>query len=207
MLYTYFDSKSLSFAHVKFPSGYILRATFFFQGGFVQEKIHICEGLVGIENGEYLKSQNTSTFNYLEEVYVKDLEYISSNGIFIRSQKDFVQGTRFLVLKRMRFPKLKRASSIFTVFICPQLIDVELGAMETSFSLNNWLPTEVLADTELTATLNKNIRDHIAANITDRNGLVPLTITFHQDLRNALEEATEQAFYAKGWDIAPAKSV
>lgn len=97
-------------------------------------------------------------------------------------------------------------AAVFTNAV--NLIDVCIGKnLTTSFYiLDSWNPTNVLADATKTATLNANIRNHIAAKVQDRTGQSALTITFSQALRNALETATEQAFAAKNWNISPART-
>lgn len=87
------------------------------------------------------------------------------------------------------------------------LIDIEVGEMETDLMLDNWASTDVLADATKVLQLDKNIREHIAQKVQDRTDLAPLTVTLSQGIRNILTEETEQAFTAKNWNIAPAKSV
>lgn len=86
------------------------------------------------------------------------------------------------------------------------LIDIIVGPVASNMNLSMWSATNVIADATKLATCNANIRNHIAANIQDRSETTPLTVTFSQALRNALETATEDAFTAKNWNIAPARS-
>lgn len=93
---------------------------------------------------------------------------------------------------------------------CPNLIDIICGKNPdiASFSyLSLWNPSNVLVDTDKTAILNENIRNHIAANLPDRTDLTSYTITFSQAVRNALETETEEAFTSKNWNISPTKTV
>lgn len=106
---------------------------------------------------------------------------------------------------------------------CVKLIDIVIGRRFTGSrnTLKYWSPTDALIDNSTSLltqedldagfTSNRemllyNIREHIAANLPDRTDLSPFTITFHQTLRNAFDQATEDAFAAKNWDIAPARS-
>ena len=106
----------------------------------------------------------------------------------------------------------------------PNLIDVIIGKGFSSSRdiLSLWNPTNALLSdssslltTEdiaagFTSNLEKllyNIREHIAANLPSRVGQSPFTITFSQTLRNAFDQETEEAFAARGWSIAPAKSI
>lgn len=103
------------------------------------------------------------------------------------------------------------------------LIDIVYGhgVNGSRVLLRRWSPTNALLDNStslLTAEdiaagfesnrqkLLYNIREHIVANLPDRIGLSPYTLTFSRNLRNAFDQATEDAFAAKNWDIAPARS-
>lgn len=81
------------------------------------------------------------------------------------------------------------------------LIDVEVGALETNFKFNAWNPTNVIADPTKLAQLNANIRDHIAAKVSDRTGQTALIFTISTNLYNNLEQATKDAFTAKNWEV------
>lgn len=103
-----------------------------------------------------------------------------------------------------------------------KLIDLIIGSnLGSSYSISSWYPTEAIldnstslltqADLDLGFTSNRekllyNIREHIAANLPDRTDDTPFTLTFNQTLRNAFDQATDDAFAAKNWDIAPARS-
>lgn len=107
---------------------------------------------------------------------------------------------------------------------CVNLIDIKYGRLigGSTDALVQWEPSNALLD-DSTSLLTQediaagfennrqkllyNIREHIAANLTDRTGLSPYTITFSQSLRDIFDQDTEDAFAAKGWSIAPAKSV
>lgn len=103
-------------------------------------------------------------------------------------------------------------------FHCYNLIDIIYGAgvsASTSY-LNTWNPTNALSSSStslvdegetFSSNLEKllyNIRNHIAANLPDRTGLSALTITFHADVKAAIQAdtATAQAFSNKNWTIA-----
>ena len=90
---------------------------------------------------------------------------------------------------------------------CPNLIDVEIGSHSVEgvgniranvVFLKSWYPLNVCADATETATMNANIRDHIAANCFEGS----YTITFSKNLQNYLETATVEAFTNKGWTVA-----
>lgn len=102
------------------------------------------------------------------------------------------------------------------------LIDLICGREFTgSKSIHRWNPTNAILDNSISLltqedidagfTSNRekllyNIREHIAANLPDRTDDTPFTITFSPTLRDAFDQATEDAFAAKNWDIAPARS-
>jgi len=74
----------------------------------------------------------------------------------------------------------------------------------TNLKIIDWNPTNVIADATKLATLNANIRNHIAAKVSDRTGLSSLTFTVSTNLLNNLEQATIDAFTAKNWIVAGA---
>lgn len=84
------------------------------------------------------------------------------------------------------------------------LIDIEVGEMVTDLNIKSWNPVDVIADATKLAQLNANIRDHIAAKVSDRTGLSQLTFTVSTNLYNNLEQATKDAFTAKNWRVAGA---
>lgn len=93
------------------------------------------------------------------------------------------------------------SNTSFNVLV--NLIDIEFASgMASDISLNYWNPTNVIADSTKLATLNANIRDHIAAKVA--NGNNSLTFTVSSNLYNNLEQATLDAFSAKGWAVAGA---
>lgn len=207
------DSKSTPPFYVQFPPKYI------FEGDCImQHYTALDDGLktLTIKNLYGLSMKSSIIYNSsmlsnvnIGEIVIPDLEIMGASAYII---KPFSQnyGGSYTALKRIYIPKLRQANVLFHVIGSSgvkNLIDVEVGAMETSFSVQYWIPSEVLADVDKTVQLNTNIRDHIAAKVTDRNGQEPLTITFHQLLRDALTEETEQAFRDKNWNIAPAKTV
>ena len=84
------------------------------------------------------------------------------------------------------------------------LIDLEVGEQIGNMDLRVWKALSILADEEKCATLNENIRNHLAARVSDRTGKDSLTVTFSTDMFNALEQATLDAFAAKNWNVAGA---
>ena len=57
------------------------------------------------------------------------------------------------------------------------LIDVEVGPVQTNMDIRYWSPTNVLADTDKTATFLQNFRDHIALRLTDQGSGLTLTLS------------------------------
>lgn len=198
-------------SYISFPKGYRLTYRLMNQFPSNTSKVLTIDGIEKLAN-HIIYNMNNSTNTTLEKIHMPDLEIIESGGCIITTNNSN-QGGVYSVLKSIVLPKLKEqrrsiASFPLTGFpdACKELIDVEVGAMETSFSFNNWKPSGVLADADKIVQLNKNIRDHIAAKVTDRNELEPLTATFSQELRDVLTEETEQAFRDKNWNVAPAKT-
>ena len=76
--------------------------------------------------------------------------------------------------------------------------------MQNSFTLATWNPTNVLSDAAKKAQMLANIRNHIAANLPDKTGETALTITFHANVKAAIQadQATSDAFTNKNWTIA-----
>ena len=105
--------------------------------------------------------------------------------------------------------------SFFSFAACPNLIDLTLGAITSSFAISSWSPTNALdanSQTLLTVediaagftnNLEKllyNIREHIAANLP----VAPNTITFSAEVKAAIlaDQPTADAFTNKNWTIA-----
>ena len=211
----YGSATRTSLSYIQFPNGYVFEGDciiFQLSIGKLGENTTTIKGLKEITKGSIIYNQHTYTNVGMEYFNIPDLEIMGASALIIKAYNNG-QGCTYSALKRISIPKLRQANVLFSVPLANDtlgvnnLIDVEVGAMETSFSVGYWRPLNILADADKTAQLNTNIRDHIAAKVTDRNGQEPLTITFHQLLRNALTEETEQAFTAKNWNIAPAKSV
>ena len=140
------------------------------------------------------------------------------------------QSTLYMFLKEcseLRYVDLLNTNFGSTYSTCfasdPKLIDIIVGKAWSASRdlLSGWNPTEalytdsvsLLTQEDITAgfTSNRekllyNIREHIAANLPDRTDDTPLTITFSQTLRDAFDQETDDAFAAKNWDIAPARS-
>lgn len=107
-------------------------------------------------------------------------------------------------LERIHFGFCGAFGSSGTYFeVLVNLIDVEFAdGMSSNISLNKWNPTNVIADSAKLATLNANIRNHIAAKVADGNN--SLTFTISNNLYNNLEQSTIDAFTAKHWIVAGA---
>lgn len=94
------------------------------------------------------------------------------------------------------------------------LIDLKVGAMESSLTFNNWNPTNVLADATKKAQLIDNIKNNILARVSDRTGLSQLTFKVSTNMFNSIsgENITWQgqtmtladAFLTKNWLLAGA---
>ena len=93
-------------------------------------------------------------------------------------------------------PRLFRAST------CANLIDIVVGELTTILNCAAWNPTNVISDSTKLATLNKNIRDHIASRVSDRTGLTALTFKVSSNLLANLEAETIAAFTAKNWNVS-----
>lgn len=208
------NAQKTAFEYIEFPMGYRLTGTLFhlFVEGLASYPVMTIAGIKEL-TGRIIYNMYTFPNHYLQELIMPDLEVIESGGFIIQTYRGN-QGGIYSALKRIVLPKLREQRGTIATFpltnypaACKELIDVEVGAMETSFSFTDWEPSSVLADADKIVQLNKNIRDHIAAKVTDRNGLEPLTATFSQALRDVLTEETEQAFRDKNWNIAPAKTV
>lgn len=101
--------------------------------------------------------------------------------------------------------------TVFTAFgSCPNLIDITFGQVADGVPTINadillfigWNPSNVLADQSKVATMNANIRNHIVSNLRDRSGIGTRTFYFNTNMQSYLEQATLDAFAAKGWTVA-----
>lgn len=138
----------------------------------------------------------------LEEIVLPELISVDGgiNNTFIYNSHDIP------TLKRIYTPKVKRFTAPLTRsnIKLSSLIDIEVGALETPFNTGSWNPTTVLSTPEGIAAINANIRDHIAAKVSDRTGDTALTFTVSANLYANLEQATIDAFTAKNWNVAGA---
>ena len=148
-------------------------------------------------------------FNLIKELNFPSLKSIKNGSIVIEDGDAY---TAITGIKKIRVPQLTRLEKGFIVKTHHQgkpathlneLIDIEVGEMETNLYLF-WNPTTVLSTPEGIATINANIRDHIAAKVSDRTGLSALIFTVSTNLYNNLEQATIDAFTAKNWNVAGA---
>lgn len=130
--------------------------------------------------------------------------------IYLPSLETKINGEEFCHLqtcKRIRLPKCTHFAGSYQFASCNMLIDIEVGEIYSTTDFSKWDPTNVLLTEDGQLQIDKNIREHIAAKIKDLTGSTAQTFTFSQNIRNIMTEETEQAFAAKNWNIAPAKSV
>lgn len=110
-----------------------------------------------------------------------------------------------------------RSTGIFNN--CTNLIDIVWGAATSNQNFATWNPTNALNASSqslltsddiaagFTSNLEKllyNIREHIAANLSDRTGLSSLSISFSAAVKAAIlaDQPTADAFTNKNWIIA-----
>lgn len=110
-----------------------------------------------------------------------------------------------------------RSAGLFTN--CHNLIDIVWGAANSNQNFATWNPTNALSSSStslltpediaagFTSNLEKllyNIREHLAANLTDRTGQSSPTITFSSAVKSAIlaDTTTAAAFTNKNWTIA-----
>ena len=154
----------------------------------------------------------------------KNLEEVEVEGaIFLGNANQVVRECP--KLRRIYCPNITGINTWNDTVIqnCPNLIDIEFGEkIGGNLNISSYRPTNALLsdsqsllteediDKGFTCNLEKflwNWKNHVAANLPDRSGTDSWTITFSQDVRDALTEEIEAAFTAKNWNIAPAKSV
>lgn len=161
------------------------------------------------------KGQNINVFNSikhlcfdsLEEVNIKSFRNAYGDGGVVGA---FSNG--FLGLETLSLPNLKRitrgyvvnSNKIYQSFkpCFSNLIDIEVGEVETNLNLEYWIPLDVLSTSDNIPIINENIRNHIAARVSDRTNNTALTITFYSGLYNNLEQSTLDAFAEKNWIVA-----
>ena len=120
-------------------------------------------------------------------------------------------------IKELHMPNVTTFTQQSTVSLSSgNLIDIELGAINQSFVISSWNPLNALSSSSSSLidpgetfanNLEKflyNVRNHIASNLPDRTGLAALTITFHANVKAAInaDTATANAFTNKNWTIA-----
>lgn len=151
-------------------------------------------------------SSSAYCFQNVVEVRADSMEEITgSKGLFYAPYS----GASFGNLQYIKLPSLARCTTMLYLLeqsrgSAVKLIDVEVGEMITNLNCRYWNPTTVIADPTKLVTLNENIRNHIAAKVSDRTGQSALTFTVSTNLYNNLEQATKDAFTAKGWICAGA---
>lgn len=142
----------------------------------------------------------------LKSIFAPSLVKISGN--FITTASSYM-GYGFANLNKVDVRSLKSITSgrlfeLGTSYNLSSLEDIEVGELETSFDMRYWNPTKVIDDAAKLAQLNANIREHIAAKVSDQTGQTALTFTVSTNLYNNLEQATIDAFTAKNWNVAGA---
>lgn len=122
-------------------------------------------------------------------------------------------GAAFTALEEMRMPKLTNANyAFFNGYAggdgCPNLILIEVGAVQTNLNISFWNPTNVLADQDNLQQFLQNFRSYIALRLTDNGS--GKTLTLSQAVRNAIHAAESTygieniIITQKGWTISPA---
>lgn len=109
-------------------------------------------------------------------------------------------------LIKANFGDYNPIANMSTFSECPNLIDITLGRQINGDGIlaqnialcKSWNPTTVLADASKVAQMNANIRDHIVANLFAGS----FTFYFNTAMQPYLEQATLDAFAAKGWTLA-----
>lgn len=154
--------------------------------------------------------------NGLQYIELNNLEVLNITSTGIISYDSSVNGS-YGSLNRITIPKLKRINSGFIMYsrlttcnFALNLIDIEVGEMETNLNLQHWNPTDVLSNITKTKRLLENIKNHIALKVSDRSGLSALSVTFkftsslnsHSD-SEVIATWTEikQIFTNKNWNV------
>ena len=204
---------------VDWSSGYINTKLSYIQLGNAD---YVTNGI-----GEYAKGLFPCIATDQEVLYVCGINSLSNASIFAFSRNDTVNTN----LKKLIIHGFKKGK-IFGYAFCNEdthpsltelvidsyiggevglqngmavnLADIVVGNCTESLNIRGWNPSSVLSNEEGIATINENIRNHIAANVTDRTDQESLTFTISTDLFNALEQATLDAFTAKNWNVAGA---
>lgn len=168
-----------------------------FGGGVCSNKNKVKLSLPDLEtiNGGHIIEADIVEIDVLE---LPNLENINSGAILYNN----VYGTH---VYSVYAPKLKSSVNYGIVYgLSRDLFDVTVGEMETNLHMSSWNPTNILQDSTKKVQLNANIRNHIAAKVSDRTGQTALTFTVSTNLYNNLEQETINAFTAKNWNVAGA---
>lgn len=84
----------------------------------------------------------------------------------------------------------------------PDLIHLEIGGATCSLYMQEWKPTNVLADQDKLATFLSNFRLYIADRLSDNGS--GKTLTLSQEVRDAIHSAgIDTIITNKGWTISP----
>lgn len=175
------------------------------QGAFLNctsLKTFVAPLLSSITNTELLSGCSS-----IESVNLPSLLKATQGGVF----------TNCTSLKKIQMPLIQSFSNSSMFSGCTNLIDIELGQnISANFSMASWNPTNALSSSSSSLVepgetfannlekLLYNIREHIAANLPDRTGFAALTITFHANVKAAIQAdtTTANAFSNKNWTIA-----
>lgn len=150
-------------------------------------------GLVGIASRYYLinKTYDGKSLCTPVAIYCYDLEYGNLYSSY---------GDAAFNLAKIFIPKYKGGK----VADCQLtgLVDCVVGECDSNLDMSAWTAANLIGDAENVTKINANIRDHIAANVQDRNGLDALTFSVGAALFAVLEEETLNAFSNKNWNVA-----
>lgn len=159
--------------------------------------------LTKVDNSSAIFSVYYADNSTITEVHLPDLIDGLSRFAGERTNQSFIDVEKIVCPKHVaEFSLLNGRDS--TVDRFASLIDFEVGEQIGNMDLRVWKALSILADEEKCAILNENIRNHMAARVSDRTGQDALTVTFSTDMFNALEQATLDAFAAKNWNVAGA---
>lgn len=166
-------------------------------------------GVKHISGGAVLSINYNSRDTYaIRELHCPNLEIVSGGDIIQNANgSNFICPLRLIDLQNLKQLSSELLPHNYTMLGTETwhlLEDIKVGSMETNLKCRYWNPVDILSTPEGIATINANIRDHIAAKVSDRTGLTALTFTVSTNLYNNLEQATLDAFTAKNWNVAGA---
>ena len=153
----------------------------------------------------------------IKEFYLPKIKILKDEGLFYASRLEpeivnlplceYISRWLFWgnqsVTKKIITPSwLNTKNYIFYQGTFDNVEDIWVGETQENIELSAWNPTLVIQDAERLAMLNKNIREHIAARVSNRTGLSSLTFKISSNLYSNLEQETIDAFTAKNWIVA-----